>query len=457
MRTEDEVCELVLRAWTDVRIGRANTAHALAEAFRSRPQITHETRAAVARALFGMLHEARRIDCALAIEARAPAPNANDAQPSSANDARLDRARYFAWRVLAGESPPNDSALGELGWNPLEIARVDQRIAQTSDPLRRFALSHSLPDFIAGRLLADHGADAALLCASLRERPPVTLRANTLKTTRAALIERLTTSGVRAHATRFSSEGVELEEHTNVFVLPEFHEGWFEVQDEASQLAAELVAPPPRGTVVDFCAGAGGKTLAIGAQMKNQGTILALDPSARRLKELRRRAARAGLFNVQFPAADRVLVPVATGAKGALAPRSADRVLVDAPCSGFGAVRRKPDIRWRVSEEDLERLPREQEAIAARAMELVAPGGRLVYATCTLFADENERVVERLLARGGFELVLVKEIVGAERALAITDPSGSFLKLAPHRHGTDGFFAAILRRKRAKSAKSVKP
>jgi 16S rRNA (cytosine967-C5)-methyltransferase len=152
-----------------------------------------------------------------------------------------------------------------------------------------------------------------------------------------------------------------------------------------------------------------------------------------------------------------VLVPVATGAKGALAPRSADRVLVDAPCSGFGAVRRKPDIRWRVSEEDLERLPREQEAIAARAMELVAPGGRLVYATCTLFADENERVVERLLARGGFELVLVKEIVGAERALAITDPSGSFLKLAPHRHGTDGFFAAILRRKRAKSAKSVKP
>jgi 16S rRNA (cytosine967-C5)-methyltransferase len=286
-------------------------------------------------------------------------------------------------------------------------------------------------------LIADHGDDAAALCASLRQPAPVTLRANTLKASRERLLETLGASGIAGRATRFATHGVELEQHSNVFALAAFEDGLFEVQDEASQLVAELVAPPPRGLVVDACAGAGGKTLAIGASLENRGRIVAIDRSARRLKELRRRAARAGLFNVE----------TATSAAPALSAR-ADRVLVDAPCSGIGVLRRKPDIRWRIAEADLERLPREQEALAASAMELVAPGGRLVYATCTLCAAENEKVVERLLARGGFEVVKVKEILGAERAAKISDASGTFLETFPHTCGTDGFFAAVLRRAR---------
>jgi 16S rRNA (cytosine967-C5)-methyltransferase len=348
-----------------------------------------------------------------------------------------DRRRYVAWRLISGEASPADADVRALGIDAERVMRVDERIAEIEDPMRRFALTQSLPDVVADRLLAEHGADAEPLCNALRRRAPLTLRVNTLKTTRDALIERLGGAGIRARATRFASDGIVLDEHANVFELAEFHAGLFEVQDEASQLAAELVAAPPRGTVVDFCAGAGGKTLAIGARMNNQGRVVALDPSARRLKELRRRAARAGLFNVQHAPHDLASLHA-----------RADRVLTDVPCSGLGALRRKPDIRLRIGADDLERLPREQFEIASRALELVAPGGRLIYATCTLLANENERVVERLLARGGVELVKVKEILGSERASAITDASGTFLKLFPHRHDTDGFFAAVLRRTR---------
>jgi 16S rRNA (cytosine967-C5)-methyltransferase len=433
MHTEAEIEDLVLHAWADVRRGNVNTAHALAEAFRDRPRLAHAQRATVVRGLFGMLHEARRIECALATKG---GPG-GETGGGIGDDARGDRARYVAWRVLAGEISPAEAGRSDLGIDCEEVARVDERIAREPEPVRRFALTHSLPDFLAVRLLAEHGSDADALCASLRAPAPLTLRVNTLKTTGEALIDRLSASGIRARKTRFSEDGLELEEHVNVFVLPEFHDGLFEVQDEASQLVAEIVAPPPRGSVMDFCAGAGGKTLAIGARMKNQGRIVALDPNGRRLKELRRRAARAGLFTVQMPPAK----------MSALHARC-DRVLVDAPCSGLGVLRRKPDLRWRITEADLDRLPREQEAIAARALELVAPGGRLIYATCTLLADENERVVERLLARGGVEVVRVKEILGAKRASAITDATGTFLKLFPHRDNTDGFFAAVLRKKR---------
>jgi 16S rRNA (cytosine967-C5)-methyltransferase len=443
MRNEEEVCDLILKAWSEVRRGRANTAHALAQAFRVRPNLAHETRAAVVDGLYGMLHEARRIDCALGLDPRAA--------HSAKDEARADRARYFAWRLLAGESPPDEPSLRALAIDAVRVKEVDARISGLADPLLRFALTHSLPEFLAARLLAEHGDDAAPLCASLRRRAPLALRVNTLKTERDALIERLSQSGLRARKSRFATDGIELEQHANVFLLAEFHAGWFEVQDEASQLVAEIVAPPPNGSVVDYCAGAGGKTLAVGARMKNQGKIVALDPSGKRLKELRRRAARAGLFNVQVPAMSAISrSPKASPAHAdpKIAARSFDRVLVDAPCSGLGALRRKPDIRWRITQDELERLPEDQEAIATRAMELVAPGGRLIYSTCTLLADENERVVERLLARGGFEPVPVKEILGAERARAITDASGTNLKLFPHRHETDGFFAAVMRRTR---------
>jgi 16S rRNA (cytosine967-C5)-methyltransferase len=230
---------------------------------------------------------------------------------------------------------------------------------------------------------------------------------------------------------------------SNVFALRAFREGLFEVQDEASQLVAELCAPPPRAVVVDACAGAGGKTLALGAALGGRGRVLAFDVDARKLAELRRRAARAGLSNVH---------PMVVGADGpsaevraAVGERGAARVLVDAPCSGLGVLRRNPEARWRLDAAAVASFPARQRALLAAYAPLVAEGGRLIYATCTFTRPENEDVVQAFLQdHPEFQLVPVKEIWGAARAATIGD--GQVLRTWPHRQGTDGFFAAVMRR-----------
>jgi len=208
------------------------------------------------------------------------------------------------------------------------------------------------------------------------------------------------------------------------------------VMDEGSQLVAELVAPPPGGRVLDACAGAGGKTLALGALLAGKGRVLALDTDGKKLEELRRRARRAGLTNVEA----RPIKEGPLGIKGQF-----DRVLVDAPCSGLGTLRRNPEARWRLTPADLDELPARQRAILERYAPLVAPGGRLVYATCTVDAAENDAVVDAFVrAHPDFTPVPAKEILGRARALELGD--GERLRLLPHVHGTDGFFAAVLRR-----------
>jgi 16S rRNA (cytosine967-C5)-methyltransferase len=195
--------------------------------------------------------------------------------------------------------------------------------------------------------------------------------------------------------------------------------------------------------VVDYCAGAGGKTLALAAAMANKGRIIACDVHAGKIAELRKRARRNRVTTVQA-------IDLAGGWPAQLAALEgkADRVLVDAPCTGIGALRRNPEARWRLAPADLARLPREQLAIAEQALRLVAPGGRLVYATCTLLRAENQAIIDALLARHrDLEPVMAKEVWGKERAAALTDPTGTHLMLRPDRHGTDGFFAAVLRRR----------
>jgi 16S rRNA (cytosine967-C5)-methyltransferase len=203
------------------------------------------------------------------------------------------------------------------------------------------------------------------------------------------------------------------------------------------------VAPPPRGAVLDACAGAGGKTLALGARLANRGRLIALDVSERKLEELKERARRAGLTNVQALLADDFF---ARREKEGGALPLFDRVLCDAPCSGLGVLRRHPETRWRLQPAELDELPRTQRAILERYAPLVAPGGRLIYATCTVTAAENDEVVDPFLAaHPSFEEAPAKEILGSERALAIGD--GRRLRLLPHLHDTDGFFAAVMRRR----------
>jgi len=290
------------------------------------------------------------------------------------------------------------------------------------------------------RLVTDLGeAEAQALAAAMNTRAPLTVRSNGVKASREELVARLAEEGVVAHPTELSPTGLLFETRVNAFGLSAFRDGLFEVMDEGSQLVAEAVAPPPKGRVVDACAGAGGKTLALAALLDGQGRILALDSNGKKLEELRRRARRAGLSNL-----------AAREVHGGELPAEAklgawDRVLVDAPCSGLGTLRRNPEARWRLTPKTVDGFPAQQLSLMVTYAPLVAPGGRLIYATCTLLRRENEEVAERFLAeRPDFVLMPLKEIWGKERAGRLGD--GTYLKVYPHRHGTDGFFAAVLRR-----------
>jgi 16S rRNA (cytosine967-C5)-methyltransferase len=220
--------------------------------------------------------------------------------------------------------------------------------------------------------------------------------------------------------------------------------GQVEVQDEGSQLLALLTDAHRGEMVADFCAGAGGKTLALGASMRNTGRLYAFDTSGHRLAALRPRLARSGLSNVH-PAQ---LVHERDERIKRLAGKM-DRVLVDAPCSGLGTLRRNPDLKWRQSPETVQELQALQTAILTSAARLVKPGGRLVYATCSILPEENEAVVQAFLANSS-EFTLMDAGAELER-LKIDNPaaltSQGFLRLWPHRHATDGFFAALLQRR----------
>ncbi len=419
--------DLTLELWTRIRIDWGFASDRLAEAFRKRRELGARERREVAETLYGMIRQARRIDFAL--------------EGLRLGGDRRELARWVAYHVLEGQLGPEAAArLVPADW--AAVARVDERIARERDPARRLGLRRSLPDWLARRLLDEYGAQADAVAEALNARAPLCVRANTLKITREELVGRLGAEGVEARPARWASAGAILETRTNLYGLAAFTDGLFEAQDEASQLVAELVAPPPRSLFVDACAGAGGKTLAVGALLGSRGRVVALDVDARKLEELRRRARRAGLSNARAIAVGDSEWPDEVEALRG----KADRVLVDAPCSGIGALRRNPEARWRLREEDLVRLPEQQKTIARRARALVAPGGRLIYATCTILAAENEAVAATLDGEG-WEPVRPAEIWGGERARELVDESGRFLKLLPHRHGTDGFFAAVWRRR----------
>jgi 16S rRNA (cytosine967-C5)-methyltransferase len=352
-------------------------------------------------------------------------------------------ALYLALLVAEHGVPPAEIAaeLAELGLDGARLAEPDRLIDAIVDPGVRLGVEHSQPDWLVQRLVGELGVDETNeLLAAMNSRAPLTARANRLKTTPEALVERLRADGVDARPSSLAPDALLLDTHQNAYGLTAFRDGLFEIQDAGSQLICELVAPPRRGTIIDACAGAGGKTLALAARLHNQGRIVALDISNRKLTELRERARRAGVTNT------RALTVTPDGALPDVAQPS-DRVLVDAPCSGIGVLRRNPEARWRLQPRDLDELPSVQRQILDRYAPLVRPGGRLIYATCTVLRAENDAIVDEFLAaHDGFVEMPAKEILGAERAAQMGD--GTRLRLWPHRHDTDGFFAAVLRRVR---------
>ena len=283
--------------------------------------------------------------------------------------------------------------------------------------VQRIGTVGSLPDWLAQRLIDDFGVRAAeSLARALAVAPSTDLRANPAHVDREALITELGREGIDAKPLPRTKFGVRLADGVrDLYGTASFRAGHFEVQDEGSQLIAELVDPTPGSTIIDACAGEGGKTLAMAALLGGRGRIIACDVSAKKLEVLRRRAQRAGAVNVQTVLIER---------DGPLALPDADRILVDAPCSGIGTLRRNPELRHRIDPDMPARLSREQRAIATR---FAAKTDRLIYATCTVLKQEDEESVAAIVAATGFTV---------QRSL----------RLFPHVDGTDGFFAAVLQR-----------
>jgi len=305
------------------------------------------------------------------------------------------------------------------------------------------------------RLNVPQWIEPALQCAlgdryedemhATNQRASTDIRVNTLKSTMGQVSQILKTVGYTFENTDLSPWGIRFDGRVALFGLDAFREGWFEVQDEGSQLLALLSCVKAGDKVVDFCAGAGGKTLAMAAMMKNKGTVYACDVHSKRLENTTKRAKRAGVHNI------RTHVLSSENDKWVKKHKEmADVVLIDAPCTGTGTWRRSPDSRWNLTPENLESLVELQQSILQSAKRLVKPGGRLVYATCSLLKEENEQQVAQFLMNNDeFEAVDIQLPESIEKNIAQVDCTANQLRTYPALTGTDGFFVSTFKRKDA--------
>ncbi|ABR89256.1 Sun family protein [Janthinobacterium sp. Marseille] len=303
-------------------------------------------------------------------------------------------------------------------------------------------LRSNMPEWLFEKLVARDGEAAALELAHAVNQPaPLDLRVNAIKATREDVIMALAEAPILCEPTPYAPLGIRIIKKPALQNLPLFKNGSIEVQDEGSQLLSQIVGAKRGEMVVDFCAGAGGKTLSLGAAMRNTGRLYAFDISEKRLAKLKPRLARSGLSNVHP-----VQIAHENDAKVKRLAGKIDRVLVDAPCSGLGTLRRNPDVKWRQTPQSLVELNEKQASILAGAARLVKAGGRLVYATCSILDEENEAIVASFLAsRDDFVLIPMSEVLAEQKIDLKMD---DYLKLSPALHHTDGFFAAVLERKK---------
>jgi 16S rRNA (cytosine967-C5)-methyltransferase len=390
---------------------------AVSRYFRAHRNLGQTDRAFVAETVYAVLRRRRSLEAA-----------AGSASPRDLAIAALVRVRGLSGRALEDVVREEEKAL---------IARVRAAKSESFPP----AVRADLPDWLWERLAAIHGEEEAMRIAQgLLNPAPLDLRVNVAKLGRDEALEQLRADGIEGAATPLSPAGIRLAGKPAINRHALFKRGAIEVQDEGSQLLAYLLAPRRGEMVADYCAGAGGKTLALAMLMRGTGRIYAMDVSAKRLAELAPRAARAGVTSVH---------PLVLSGEGdARAKRLAgklDRVLVDAPCSGFGTLRRNPDLKWRHGPQALVELAAKQAAILGAASRLLKPGGRLVYATCSILPEENEAIADAFAAaHAEFEPLSCQALFEAQR---IPLESGERLRLWPHRHGCDGFFAAAFERR----------
>ena len=390
----------------------------LSRYFREHPRLGGRERGAIAEAVYGFLRK-RTMLMQFA---------------ESGAGAQMRRVALLALADTAGVDAIAGLSEQESEW----LTRV-MSIDRASLP---DAARSSFPDWIRERFVAQFGQDDAMQLMEALNRPaPLDLRVNALKSSVDQAEAALAQANIAFERMPYAPLGLRLAKKPALQNLPLFKDGAIEVQDEGSQLLAQLLGAKRSEMVVDFCAGAGGKTLAIGAAMRNTGRLYAFDVSDKRLAKLKPRLARSGLSNVHP-----VVIAHENDAKVKRLAGKIDRVLVDAPCSGLGTLRRNPDIKWRQQPGDLAELNAKQQSILAGASRLVKPGGRLVYATCSLLAEENDAIVTQFLsAHPDFALLPARDVLAEQKIMLDT---GDYLKLLPQVHHTDGFFAAVLERKK---------
>jgi 16S rRNA (cytosine967-C5)-methyltransferase len=359
------------------------------------------------------------------------------------------RARILASLVLVEGRLP-DAVLAYCDGDRFRPARLSHTEERFIRDLATRTLRHSemprtvandLPDWLDPHLDRVFGRGLEREMAALNASAPIDLRVNLLKAHREEARRALAAEDVAAKPTPLSPVGLRLRERMPLGNLAAFKEGLVEVQDESSQIAALLADARPGMRVVDFCAGAGGKTLALAAGMANRGKLVACEVSQRRLDRAARRLRRAGVTNVERRALSGERDKWVKHHKAGF-----DRVFADVPCLGTGTWRRNPDAKWRMRPEDLAELLERQQLILRSAARLVRPGGRLIYATCSLLREEDEGQAEAFLAAmRDFSLLPVAHVW--EETIGGASPGGEdYLRLTPARHGTDGFFVAIFER-----------
>lgn len=394
----------------------------LGEFFRNNRDLGTKDRAFVAESVYGVLRRLRFLSTVTANDVDDP------------DDARKLILAYLL-RVQGKSIREMESVLNE---QQKEWAHAIKAKSTEDLPL---AVQADVRDWLWEKLVAQYGETEALTIArSMHEQATLDLRVNTIKGERdevlAKFIAENTSGETNISKTPYSPVGIRMPSRLNISRHVLFTDGKIEVQDEGSQILAHLVAPKRGMMVADFCAGAGGKSLAMGALMRNTGRLYAFDISEKRLHNLGQRLKRSGLSNLNAQ-----VISSENDQKLKRLNGKFDRVLVDAPCSGMGTLRRNPDLKWRQTPEDVLDLTKKQASILARAAKLTKNGGRLIYATCSLLRDENEQIAEDFLAaHPDFKLLNAAEILAQQQ---IELDTGDYLKLLPHLHNTDGFFAAV--------------
>ena len=396
--------------------------------FRNHRQMGSKDRAFAAETVYGCLRRKGELEAL-----------AGPCMPAEIDD--VQHAYWLVATYLLKHSGWSARALNDAGFEG-EAEVLVTRVRTIKQDELPFTARINMPEWLAERLVKQFGeAEALQLGEALNRAAQVGIRVNTLRATRDVLATRLAAEGNPCELMKYSPIGLQRDKRGPLFNTETFQEGLFELQDEGSQLLAYMVEASPKQKVVDFCAGAGGKTLALAAMMQNTGVLYACDISAGRLERLKPRLARAGAYNTQqFPIRDEH-DPSLKKLAG-----TADAVMVDAPCSGTGTLRRNPDIKWR--EIDLAMLREVQHSILEAASNLVKPGGRLVYGTCSLLDEENGAVTGAFLAAhpefGVMQAPQILERQGVKLPEGM--PADGSLKLLTHKHGTDCFYALAMRR-----------